>query len=223
MELQTFLLLVLLLIVQYSYCANNKLKSCQAKLKRLQNDYNVLKVAGQCTCNCEGIQGLPGPTGPQGPQGPPGPTGPQLPTTCPHDFINSTEFGSCYKLFTVEPLSWIDALSHCQSMGANLATIESDEEQNFLKEQIQQKNNLKYFWIGLNNLHGYWSWSTMPGQENEPLGKDNYHSWNVDEGQPENNNQHCAEMDAAKSGRNYRWHDDHCMYKHTYICEMKLK
>ena len=52
----------------------------------------------------------------------------------------------CYK-FVDSPLMWHDALGNCRSYGAILASIQNNEENNFIKNAMTKDS-----WIGLNDI-----------------------------------------------------------------------
>ncbi|KAE8282093.1 Ladderlectin Precursor [Larimichthys crocea] len=69
--------------------------------------------------------------------------------------------GRCYKYISTH-LTWADAELHCLSEKANLVSIHSVEEHNFIKDLIKNfDHNQGYTWIGLNDIHkeGGWMWS----------------------------------------------------------------
>src|SRR5262249_17192598 len=51
--------------------------------------------------------------------------------------------------------SWKEASEFCQSLGAQLATIRSEEENQFLQSLLPPSMSL---WIGLHNKENQWSW-----------------------------------------------------------------
>ena len=81
--------------------------------------------------------------------------------------------GNCYKLSKTN-LTWAEAEQECKSEGSHLVSIESKEEDGFVR-------NLggKRFWIGGNDLagEGTWVWA-----DSSPLTYDNFHLGNPDNG-----------------------------------------
>ena len=55
---------------------------------------------------------------------------------------------SCY-LFGTDTRSWSDAQSYCEDLGADLVTIESDREFEFLVNYYRYRYSSRRFWIGL--------------------------------------------------------------------------
>ncbi|XP_019205933.1 lactose-binding lectin l-2 [Oreochromis niloticus] len=69
--------------------------------------------------------------------------------------------GRCYK-YVAAHLSWADAELYCVSQGANLVSIHSEEEQNFVRTLVKNFDHTEgWTWIGLSDLHkeGRWMWS----------------------------------------------------------------
>ncbi|XP_053302121.1 lactose-binding lectin l-2 [Pleuronectes platessa] len=67
----------------------------------------------------------------------------------------------CYK-YVATHMAWADAELYCVSQGANLVSIHSLEEENFVKALIKNFDHAEGFtWIGLSDLHkeGRWMWS----------------------------------------------------------------
>jgi hypothetical protein len=78
------------------------------------------------------------------------------------DYLAGSSFfnGHNYKVFD-EGISWYEAKRECESMGGHLATITSQEEQNFLAGMINKGNQVRY-WLGGSDdaVEGEWSWVT---------------------------------------------------------------
>uniref|UniRef100_A0A3B4ZP06 C-type lectin domain-containing protein n=1 Tax=Stegastes partitus TaxID=144197 RepID=A0A3B4ZP06_9TELE len=69
--------------------------------------------------------------------------------------------GRCYK-YLASPMSWADAQLHCMSLRANLVSIHSQQEQNFVNSLIRNFDPaVRFTWIGLNDIYkeGRWMWS----------------------------------------------------------------
>uniref|UniRef100_A0A8C2SQ91 C-type lectin domain-containing protein n=1 Tax=Coturnix japonica TaxID=93934 RepID=A0A8C2SQ91_COTJA len=64
--------------------------------------------------------------------------------------------GSCYS-FSVEKMNWEDAKEVCEDQGAHLVIVNSDQEQGFLKNNINGSNT---YWLGLTDeeTEGSWMW-----------------------------------------------------------------
>ena len=63
------------------------------------------------------------------------------------------QFGeSCYYFNSLETdkASWMDAFLQCDDISTSLVIIESEEEDNFIKEYVGDHDNL---WIGLHSMY----------------------------------------------------------------------
>uniref|UniRef100_A0A3B4ZHN7 C-type lectin domain-containing protein n=1 Tax=Stegastes partitus TaxID=144197 RepID=A0A3B4ZHN7_9TELE len=79
--------------------------------------------------------------------------------TCPMFWYSYN--GRCYK-YVASRLTWADAELHCLSEGANLVSIHSLQEHNFVNSLIENFDPARaYTWIGLSDIHkeGSWMWS----------------------------------------------------------------
>lgn len=128
-----------------------------------------------------------------------------------------TGFGSsCYRLYTSYQ-NWNDAKKNCQSFGAELVKIETEEENQFIKREYL-KNFRRHYWIGLSDLDNKNDWRWTDG-----TGLAGYKRWG--KGQPNNfgNNQHCVAIlkDNNYFGSSYdgEWNDDFCRRLLEHICE----
>ncbi|XP_014675761.1 PREDICTED: CD209 antigen-like protein A [Priapulus caudatus] len=72
---------------------------------------------------------------------------------CPADFV---EFrGNCYYIETLNTKTWLEARDHCISMGADLVSLESPGETDFLTPQLYA-----IWWTGGNDIavDTQWVW-----------------------------------------------------------------
>ncbi|CAH1784433.1 unnamed protein product [Owenia fusiformis] len=90
-------------------------------------------------------------------------------SVCPLGFIFNEQLGSCYNFVISEKTTWYNALTFCNSMGANLAAIESQAEYDFLRNEIKGRGIVgdgaetgNSFFIGGNFLNGMWQWAGGP-------------------------------------------------------------
>ena len=114
---------------------------------------------------------------------------------------------SCFKVFT-EEVPWFDARKSCTTIGSNLISIHSTEENNFLRQEISPVS-ISSAWIGLFNLnsadHSYeWVDGSMVDFRNRK------------DGEPNNaySGENCTELYRV----NGKWNDDSCYDNKTYIC-----
>ncbi|KAK7933322.1 hypothetical protein WMY93_004218 [Mugilogobius chulae] len=133
-----------------------------------------------------------------------------------------TKFGSrCFKLIN-EKITWFDAEKSCHSLGANLASIHSAEENSFITDLIKTATGSNSeTWIGGADAvkEGQWLWS-----DGSVWDFTNWHS-----GQPDNagNNEHCIEIHVYyfmnlltlfPLTEPKLWNDRHCTYTNVYMC-----
>ena len=110
----------------------------------------------------------------------------------------------CYKLLD-EPLTWFDANKTCNEDGGNLASIQTDEENNFIFE-LAGENPVS---LGGNDLdtEGTWTWS-----DEREWGE--FINWG--ENEPNNiEGEHCIEIRHF----NGRWNDYNCGQKLKAVCK----
>ncbi|XP_060943427.1 lactose-binding lectin l-2-like [Limanda limanda] len=114
----------------------------------------------------------------------------------------------CYK-YVATPMTWANAELYCLSQGANLVSIHSLDEQNFVKVLIKSFDIVAgRTWIGLNDLHkeGKWMWSDGSALD--------FTFWSP--GQPDNRgNEDCVQTNynAAK-----KWNDKDCSGPIPSVC-----
>ncbi|KAI9529349.1 hypothetical protein NQZ68_011015 [Dissostichus eleginoides] len=100
----------------------------------------------------------------------------------------------CYK-YVAAHLTWAEAEFHCVSDGANLVSIHSQAEDDFVRTMINNFDPIdSWTWIGLTDIHqeGRWMWSDgcaaklffwYPGEPNNAGGiqhcghTNHYHKW----------------------------------------------
>ncbi|XP_023133846.2 lactose-binding lectin l-2-like [Amphiprion ocellaris] len=117
--------------------------------------------------------------------------------------------GRCYKYIATR-MTWADAELHCVSEGANLVSIHSTDEQNFVNSLIKNFDPARtWTWIGLSDLHkeGRWMWSDGSRVD--------FVLW--DNGQPNNydRQQHCGD---TNNGAEFKWNDMPCSQTLPFVC-----
>ncbi|KAG8005153.1 Lactose-binding lectin l-2 [Nibea albiflora] len=120
--------------------------------------------------------------------------------------------GRCYK-YVATHLTWADAELHCVSQKANLVSIHSEEEYNFIKDLTENFDHTQGpTWIGLSDTQkeGGWMWSDGSAVD--------FVSWNRNEpnGQEFEN---CVHMN---SGTERRWNDMSCSKYFPSVCESHI-
>lgn len=126
---------------------------------------------------------------------------------CPGGWTNHQI--SCYHV-SRDAESWVESMKMCQNHKGRLVSIETAEEQQYLEGLLASLSSDKY-WVGGSDWtqETIWVW--------EPSGvKMNYTNW--DRNQPDNggNVEHCMYINRDS---NFRWVDEYCQDKYSYICE----
>lgn len=119
----------------------------------------------------------------------------------------------CYR-YVSTPMTWADAELHCVSQKANLVSIHSQAENNFVQSLIQIFNHQQGLtWIGLSDAQkeGGWMWS-----DGCPV---NFLYWA--RGQPDNagGNENCGE---TNWGTERKWNERGCSAVHPFVCATRL-
>uniref|UniRef100_A0A671X1N5 C-type lectin domain-containing protein n=1 Tax=Sparus aurata TaxID=8175 RepID=A0A671X1N5_SPAAU len=132
---------------------------------------------------------------------------------CPMFWYNFN--GRCYK-YVATHLTWADAELQCLSQGANLVSIHSPEENDFVKFLIQNFDSAQgHTWIGLSDIHkeGRWMWSDGSVVD--------FVFWNG--GEPNNDNgggnEHCGHFYAPY---NLKWNDHLCSLTFPSVCASRI-
>ncbi|XP_054907907.1 C-type mannose receptor 2 [Poeciliopsis prolifica] len=98
---------------------------------------------------------------------------PSLSGACPKDWKSNSNLRYCYKVFhssqLEQKLKWLDAHLFCRKHRANLLSISSPEEEQFVLQVLHEnfgeseEHEQHWFWIGLNRRNpmdnGSWKWS----------------------------------------------------------------
>ncbi|XP_008288889.1 CD209 antigen-like isoform X2 [Stegastes partitus] len=119
----------------------------------------------------------------------------------------------CYFLST-EHKSWEDSRNYCQSNGADLVVINSEEEQRAIYRL--DEDGWLLFWIGLKGTNGAFRWV-----DGSALTKPFWKVGQPDHGGP-NNVEDCVEMyhhDPALAN----WNDAPCGHGRRWLCEKDPK
>ncbi|KAK9526949.1 hypothetical protein VZT92_015621 [Zoarces viviparus] len=117
--------------------------------------------------------------------------------------------GRCYKYVSTR-MTWADAELYCVSQRANLVSIHSLEEQNFVKSLIKNFDPAEgYTWFGLSDIHkeGTWMWSDGSAVK--------FVYWSSR--QPDNykGNEDCV---ITNYPNELKWNDIPCSHTHPFVC-----
>uniref|UniRef100_A0A3Q2UBP8 Lactose-binding lectin l-2-like n=1 Tax=Fundulus heteroclitus TaxID=8078 RepID=A0A3Q2UBP8_FUNHE len=121
--------------------------------------------------------------------------------------------GRCYK-YVATLMTWADAEWYCLSENANLVSIHSLEEQNFVMSLIKNFDHAQgATWTGLSDNHkeGKWMWSDGT--------RARYASWSA--GQPDNwnGNEDCG---VFNYGPQKAWNDCSCSIPCPSVCASRI-
>ncbi|XP_053408178.1 uncharacterized protein LOC123560994 isoform X2 [Mercenaria mercenaria] len=120
----------------------------------------------------------------------------------------------CYRRNPDDPVDWYSAREKCANEGADLVTIQSEEDQQYLSSFIQSET-----WIGLNDRRkeGSFKWLDATAEVN-------YQYWL--ESQPNNvqigsqYSENCVSMIYLPGEENHgKWSDYPCSYKARFVCQ----
>ncbi|KAG8005157.1 Lactose-binding lectin l-2 [Nibea albiflora] len=120
--------------------------------------------------------------------------------------------GRCYK-YVATRLTWADAELHCVSQKANLVSIHSEEEHNFIKDLIMNfDHNRGPTWIGLSDTQkeGGWMWSDGSAVD--------FVLWSATQPSNKGGTEDCASINF---GAALKWNDILCSQKLTFVCEAR--
>ncbi|CAH1267173.1 HGF [Branchiostoma lanceolatum] len=137
-----------------------------------------------------------------------------------------TEYSNHYYKLMKDKVSWNTAKSKCERLGANLASVKDQGENNFIKDLIvgAPKGRVPYVWLGLHKVGKKWMWTDgsqvtytnwAPGEPND--------SWWQSKFRGEN----CGGV-YSKTGKKWgarlysergQWNDNTCSWKYPYVCE----
>ncbi|XP_049900127.1 asialoglycoprotein receptor 2-like isoform X2 [Epinephelus moara] len=117
---------------------------------------------------------------------------------------------SCYYVST-EQKTWTESRKECQSKGADLVIINSEEEQKFVI-----KFN-KRIWIGLTDQdeEGIWKWV-----DGTALTAKYWYAPQPDDGGQPGVKEDCAEMYVKGSDPLLKWNDIPCSHRNYWVCEI---
>merc|ERR1739842_10228 len=130
---------------------------------------------------------------------------------CPDGFIPFPQQGSCFHLIT-ERLTWPDAKNECEGMDANLASIQSLEEMDFVQKLAYDSLGKLPVWLGGVRFDFVWEWT-----DGTPF---DFKYWA--KGMPEDNpEQECIVFIPYKNW-NGGWMNYYCDATHFSMCKVDL-
>nr|XP_023830525.1 C-type lectin domain family 6 member A-like [Salvelinus alpinus] len=127
---------------------------------------------------------------------------------CPEGWMS---FGERCCLYTQERQNWISSQYHCASVGGNLATVKSEEEQIFPWKRAKELSQGDSYWIGLKNGN--------PGGADNSLVEKGF--WDISwyhEPEKGDTRELCARLSQGDSHR-AGWYATMCKNSLKTICE----
>ncbi|XP_035531403.1 ladderlectin-like [Morone saxatilis] len=120
--------------------------------------------------------------------------------------------GKTCLIFVPKAMSWADAEKHCQSLGANLASIHNVHEYHRIQHQILKKTHEQNeAWVGGSDAQQERSWFWSDGT------RFTYNNWCS--GEPnDTNSQHCLQINYSVKKC---WDDVQCKRKRPSVCGKK--
>ncbi|XP_062491973.1 C-type lectin domain family 17, member A-like isoform X1 [Pezoporus occidentalis] len=111
---------------------------------------------------------------------------------------------SCYS-FSTKPMSWWDANKTCAEQGAHLVFINSEMEQNFLKDNI---NTSTTYWLGVTDQQEEGTWLWTNGE------RPSISYWNTWKESKDKDQKDCGTI-----GPDGIWNAERCSHSSRWICE----
>ncbi|XP_045201877.1 lectin-like [Mercenaria mercenaria] len=120
--------------------------------------------------------------------------------------------GSCYKYFA-DRKKWSDAKTYCESQGAHLAIVLSNEENAFLKALLRRSHigSTDQVWMDGDDLK----------TENNFIWENTGQGFEITDWGPNEPNQNGGNEDCLSFfGRyDFKWNDEHCDKPFGFLCE----
>nr|XP_055075151.1 C-type lectin domain family 4 member F-like [Misgurnus anguillicaudatus] len=123
--------------------------------------------------------------------------------------------------FSTDQLDWTSSRAMCVSMGADLVTITSQKEQDFLVSKVKESH-----WIGLNDLETEGRWVWVNNKTLEETRVEFWHKRTSEKSEPDNwkvedpSGENCASL-GLHSSHLHNWFDNSCKRLKRFICEKK--
>ncbi|XP_026204915.1 lactose-binding lectin l-2-like [Anabas testudineus] len=121
--------------------------------------------------------------------------------------------GRCYKYIATR-ITWAEAELYCVSQRANLVSIHSLEEENFVKSLIMNFDHAQgRTWIGLSDIHreGSWMWS-----DGCPV---TFAFWDAQEPNNIGGMQNCGHVNYETA---LKWNDIECSNLIPFVCASRI-
>ncbi|XP_060084597.1 perlucin-like [Ylistrum balloti] len=133
---------------------------------------------------------------------------------CPDGFVKHG--GSCYKIVRIKA-TWPESDIYCRAVGADLATIETEDEQHFIEGHLATNADAydpPRFWFGGNDFaeEGTWVWL----KSKTPISAQSYTNWRDGGVLPIDSDENCLDLSRT---HHWRWNDHECDDHFFFVCE----
>lgn len=119
-------------------------------------------------------------------------------------------FASKYELVQTE-MTWTEAQIHCRETFNDLASVNSEEDLNELRNVISSAAT-NIFWLGLSLDVNSWLWSLE--KEGFYANRDaEFRKW-----KKSTPNNHKGEENCVRMGKDGTWDDISCLKQYTFVC-----
>ncbi|XP_058251508.1 lactose-binding lectin l-2-like [Hemibagrus wyckioides] len=131
---------------------------------------------------------------------------------CPSEWVR---YGRRCFLYVTQHMNWTSAEKHCLDLGANLVSINSEDEYQMVKALIRAHDHKENpTWIGLTNCVETHNWFWSDGTELT------FTKWNPDEPNNFESRECCVHMNFSVF---MNWNDIPCEEKYPFVCVKRLK
>ncbi|XP_044171531.1 macrophage mannose receptor 1-like [Acropora millepora] len=131
--------------------------------------------------------------------------------SCPSGWIKFDQHCYMFRDTYKDHKTWTQARYMCRKQGANLLSITSKQEQDFISHHFTDKVHGQV-WLGLNdrNIEAGYTWS-----DGSPV---TFLNWHPSEPNDLYNIEKCTEMNPGDT----LWNDALCYLRHGYVCKQPL-
>ncbi|XP_034331490.2 perlucin [Magallana gigas] len=121
---------------------------------------------------------------------------------------------SCYSFITGLLSDWMEAVTFCRDVDAQIVEIQTNEENNFLKNYLLHNHKNADFWVGATDAfeEGHWLWisSQQPVKFTDWAPNEPYQGVGFE----------CMTLTARQG---FRWNDENCNHKWGFICKKEAE
>ncbi|XDV16129.1 hypothetical protein PO909_015968 [Leuciscus waleckii] len=107
-------------------------------------------------------------------------------------------------------MTWYETREWCQKHYTDIVVIHNENVTHFLEKHLEIRSSSPYYWIGLREINGSWTW-VANGQIM------NYENWADREPNNAESDEKCVEMSSNNNNLG-KWNDDDCSRKKYPVC-----